>query len=127
MSQNNTEKRHSKRRQILDYFSFYACIPKIGYSRLKIDNISETGIGFNIDTFGEIQIHKDDQCDLQFYVNQSLFLPLKIQVMRHYEQDGIQKIGAVFLNTDSSEYKTYLTLVKLVDQLVEFGEIRTDS
>ena len=45
--------------------------------------------------------------------------------MRHDEQDGIQQVGAVFLDTGSSQYQTFLILVKLLDQLVEFGEIRT--
>ncbi len=125
MSHQNNEKRKSKRREILEYFSFYACVPKIGYTRLKVNNVSETGIGFTIETFGEIKLAKDDQCDLQFYLNQSLFLPLRIQVMRHDEQDGIQQVGAVFLDTGSSQYQTFLILVKLLDQLVEFGEIRT--
>ena len=70
MSHQNNEKRKSKRREILEYFSFYACVPKIGYTRLKVNNVSETGIGFTIETFGEIKLAKDDQCDLQFYLNQ---------------------------------------------------------
>ena len=78
----NTERRKSKRREILEHFSFYLCIPKLGFARHKVNNVSETGIGFTIETLGEFKLAKDEQCNLQFYLNQSLYLPLKIQVVR---------------------------------------------
>ena len=120
----NTERRKSKRREILEHFSFYLCIPKLGFARHKVNNVSETGIGFTIETLGEFKLAKDEQCNLQFYLNQSLYLPLKIQVVRQEESGGTQNIGSLLLETQSSEYQTFLSLVRLLDQLVDFGELQ---
>jgi hypothetical protein len=118
------ERRRSKRREILENFSFYICVPKLGFTRHKVNNVSETGIGFSIETLGEFRLGKDEQCNLQFYLNQSLYLPLNIQVIRDEETDGIQNVGAILLETQSNEYQTFLSLVRLLDQLVEFAQLR---
>ncbi len=121
------EKRNSKRRQILENFSFFVCVPKIGAAKLAVHDISETGIGFSIDTLGEFRLDQKAESNLQFYLNQTLFLPLKIQVMRQYEENGVQQIGAVFLETQSPAHQTFLSLVKLVDQLESHGEWMTSA
>ncbi len=118
------ERRKAKRREILDHFSFYICIPKLGFTRHQVNNIIELGIGFSLDTLGEFKLQKDEECDLQFYLNQSLYLPLKIQTVRAEEDGNTQKVGALFINTQSNEYQTLLTLVKLLDQLEHFGELK---
>ena len=58
MSSSYTEKRRAKRRGILDRFSFYISIPKLGHSRHKVKDISELGIGFELDTLGEFKLKK---------------------------------------------------------------------
>ena len=120
----NQERRKNQRRAILDQFSFYVSVPKLGNSRLNVVDISEMGIGFNVDTLGEFKVKKDEQFDLNFYINQSLCLQLKIQVVRIFEQNETQNVGAVFLETGSNQYQTFLSLVKLVDQLAEYGIVK---
>lgn len=115
------EKRKSKRHQILEQFSFYVSVPKLGATKLKVHDISETGIGFSVDTLGHFKLAPHENVDLNFYLNQSLFLPLKIQVVRQIENDEQQHLGAVFLETQASQYKTFLTLVQFIDQLVDAG------
>jgi hypothetical protein len=123
MSNNQwVEKRKSKRRDILDKFSFYVCIPKLGYTRHKVNDISEVGIGVDIETLGEFRLNQSEICDLQFYLNQSLYLALKIEVVRTRELDTVQQVGATFKEIDSNSVATFKTLVQLVDQLSEFGE-----
>ncbi len=117
------ERRQAKRRDVLEKFSFYICIPKLGYMRHNVQDISELGIGFLIDTLGEFKLASGETSELHFYLNQSLYLPLKIQVVRLQEKDAIQEIGAVFLDRHTSQYQTFLTLVKFVDQVTEFGEL----
>ncbi len=119
------DRRKTKRRSILDHFSFYVNVPKLGSTRLNLIDVSEMGIGFEIETLGEFRLAKNEECELNFYLNQSLFLPLKIQVTRLEEVGEKQKIGAVFLDTTTQQHATFLTLVKLLDQLVEFGVLRT--
>ena len=86
--------------------------------------MSELGIGFTIDTLdGEFKLKKDERCELHFYLNQSLYLTLNIQVVRQKDSEQLQENGAVFLDTSSNQHQTFLTLVKLLDQLSDFGEI----
>lgn len=120
---NIPERRKSKRREILENFSFYIQIPKFGPARHNVSNVSEYGIGFLVESLGGVfTLNKDEIVDLRFYLNQSLFLPLKIQVSRQEKKGEIQEIGAVFLDTKSNQYQTFLSLVKFLDQISEFGE-----
>jgi hypothetical protein len=119
------ERRKAKRRDILDRFSFYICIPKLGYSRHKVNDISELGIGFMVETLGEFKLASQEVCDLQFYLNQSLFLSMKIKVVRLAEHaDSVQEVGAIFVESEHSALETFLTLVKLVDQLSETAHVQ---
>ena len=124
MSAPGMERRQAKRRDILEHFSFYICVPKLGYTKHKVNDISELGIGFSIETLGEFKLQKGEVCDLHFYLNQSLYLSLKIEVMRHVDTATEQEVGAIFKNTNEKPYQTFLTLVKLVDQLSESGQIQ---
>ena len=65
-----TERRKVKRREIVEKFSFYICVPKLGFTRHQVNDVSEMGIGFLIDTLGEFKLKMDESCDLQFYLNQ---------------------------------------------------------
>jgi hypothetical protein len=119
----SSERRKAKRRDVLEKFSFYICIPKLGFTRHAVNDVSELGIGFTLDTLGEFKLKKDETCQLHFYLNQSLYLPLDIQVVRQQDSEQTQSIGAVFLDQTSSQYQTFLTLVKFLDQLGESGEL----
>ena len=123
MSQTFIERRKARRRNILERFSFYVCVPKLGYTRHKVNDISELGIGFEVETLGEFKLAEGEICELQFYVNQSLFLRLHIEVVRQKEIETIQHIGASFLDVQSNPQVTFNTLVKLVDQLSDFAEV----
>jgi hypothetical protein len=122
MTTNWIEKRRAKRRDILEKFSFYVCIPKLGYSRHKVNDVSELGIGFEIETLGEFKLNQGEICELQFYMNQSLYLSLHIEVVRQVDHEATQQIGASFVDVQSNPQQTFNTLVKLVDQMSEFGE-----
>jgi c-di-GMP-binding flagellar brake protein YcgR len=127
MSQNKggIERRRVKRRDIMDQFSFYICIPKLGFTRHQVSDISELGIGIRVETLGEFRLHQNETCDLQFYLNQSLYLSLKIQVVRSVDHpEAIQEVGAIFLETETKAHQTFLTLVNLVDQLSETAQVR---
>ena len=120
---NTSERRKSKRREILENFSFYIQIPKLGTARHRIHDISEFGIGFNVESLGGVfTLSNDEKLELHLYLNQSLFLPLKIQVARQEQKKETQHVGAVFLDTQSNQYQTFLSLVKFLDQLSEFGQ-----
>lgn len=114
------ERRRVKRREILENFSFYICIPKLGYTRHKVNDVSELGIGFMVETLGEFRLVNQETCELQFYLNQSLYLPMQIQVVRAIDRpELVQEVGAIFTEMNDSAHDTFVTLVKLVDQMTE--------
>ncbi len=126
MTTSGSERRKAKRREVLDQFSFYICVPKLGYTRHKVNDVSELGIGFTLDTMGEFKLAQNEVCSLQFYMNQSLYLPLTIQAVRLMEKDEhTQEVGAIFQDPETAVHQTLLTLVKLIDQLSESAEIVT--
>src|SRR5689334_236108 len=96
----NAERRKSKRRPVLETFSVFIVIPKKGIHRLQVQDISENGIGFNLDEEGEVStefpIGAGDSIDLRFYINSSLFIPLSIQVIRVDSTHQGRRIGAEF-------------------------------
>ncbi len=116
-----TEKRRVRRREILERFSFHVCVPKLGFARHQVRDISELGIGFEIETFGEFRLDAGEICELRFYLNPSLFLTLSIEVVRQKDHGAIQEVGAVFAEQQSGQYSAFVTLVKLVDQLAISG------
>jgi hypothetical protein len=117
-----SEKRKSRRHEIIDQFSFYVCVPKLGWARHKVSDISDSGIRIEIETLGEFRLALGETTDLLFYMNQSLHLSLQIEVVRQTDHGSVQQVGATFRNPESDEQKTFTTLVKLVDQLSEFGK-----
>jgi hypothetical protein len=111
------EKRQSTRRQILEHFSFFVCVPKLGATKLKVSDISEKGIGFQIDTLGEFKLDEQSQNDLRFYVNQTLYLPLKVNIVRQYEENGIQYLGGTFVDTETTAHQAFVALVQMIDKI----------
>lgn len=122
MSSKGPERRKARRRQILENFSFYISIPKLGHTRHRVRDISEIGIGFDLDTLGEFKLKSGEICELQFYLNQSLFLPLHIEVVRVIDGPSTQDVGAIFVNVETPAHQTFSTLVRLLDQLSDSGQ-----
>jgi hypothetical protein len=111
-----TEKRRARRREILERFSFFVCIPKLGLARHHVQDISELGIGFRLETLGEFKLVHGEDCELHFYMNPTLYLPVRIRVVRETLNGEEQSIGAE-LTTPPEGREAWLALVKLIDQL----------
>src|SRR4051812_38244614 len=104
------ERRKAKRRPVISTFSLFVVVPKKGIHRLNINDLSEEGIGFELDTEGEdpgeFPIKQGDSLDVRFYLNQSLYLPLTVKIMRLFEgTGGIRKVGASFADLKSPGYQ----------------------
>ena len=112
------EKRKAERRQILENFSFFVVVPKLGGIKKKLQDLSEAGIGFQFDTLGTFSLHQGEEVEIQFYLNQTLFLPLQVRIARIGTQiPDVQEVGCVITSLKTPSYATFLTLVKLIDQL----------
>jgi hypothetical protein len=129
MSTNNqgAERRRSKRRPVLETFSLFAVVPKKGPHRLPILDVSDQGIRFDVDTEGEsasdFPLRANEALEVQFYLNQSLYLPLEIKVVRIETSGAVRRIGAEFKDKSSKSYKAYLAFLQMLDAVLEEGRI----
>jgi hypothetical protein len=120
-SPSGSERRKAKRRPILDTFSVFVVVPKKGIHRLEVSDISETGMAFDLDVEGEetsyFPTHEGDTIDLRFYLNNSLYIPLSIQVIRVEDHRNKRRIGAQFQEKSSPNYQAFLSFIRLLDQI----------
>ena len=131
MSDNKTERRRSRRRPILDSFMFFVVVPKKGMAKLNVADVSDSGVGFDYDVGPESKedfpVKVGEEFELHLYVNQSLFLPMKVKVARLDEKSSIRRIGAQFTNIDSPEHRGLMAVLQMVDQLVESGRFQSSN
>lgn len=127
------ERRQAKRRPVIESFSLFLVVPSKGVHRLRVHDVSEIGIGFDLDlegeTFEEFPVQKGQKIDIQLYLNQSLSLPLSITVARVHAEGSIRRVGAQF-EKDASEngqgYRAYRAFVDMIDALAEVAEIKAN-
>jgi hypothetical protein len=130
MSKENKEidKRKAKRRHILDSFSFFAVVPKKGIHRLKVEDLSELGLGFCIDETGEAHtdfpVKSGDVLDVNLYFNQSLFLPLRAKIVRVEERNAVRRIGAELSDKGSASQKALTHFMGFLDQLIDAAQLK---
>jgi len=121
------ERRRTQRRTLLETFSFFAMVPKKGPHRLTVHDLSEEGIGFDLDIEGEaaaeFPISQGEVFELRLYLNQALYLPLLIEVRRIEEKNQIRRIGAAFSEKDSPGHKACLCLIQMLDRIGDIAKI----
>lgn len=115
------ERRKAKRRPILDAFSFFVVAPKKGLLKLSVADLSDGGLGFDYDVGGEIfssfPIEKDEVLDIHFYLNQSLFIPLTIKIVRIEDIAGVRRVGGEFIGKGLQAHKGLLSVLEMIDQI----------
>lgn len=125
-----SERRRSRRRPILETFSVFMVVPAKGAHRLKVRDISDLGVGFEIDveseTPGQGELSPGDSLEGHLYLNQSLALPLQLQVARIEQQnpDGPRLVGATITNPLAPAYRAFAAFIQLLDAITE---VRQDS
>jgi hypothetical protein len=135
MSQNSersSERRRVKRRAILDSFSLFVVMLKKGPYRLSVGDLSELGIGFDVDLEEDpdtTPLSVGEILDLEFYLNQSLYIPLQARVMRiEADENGDRRVGAEFVRSISGtpEISAITDFVKMLDSVSAIAEVRVD-
>jgi hypothetical protein len=121
------ERRRSKRRPILDTFSLFCVVPKKGVHRLQVHDLSDLGMGFDLDIDGEsleeFKINPKEKLTVQLYLNQSLYLNLEVQVMRIEDSRGVRRVGAEFTDRSNAAYKAFAAFLQMLDLLGEAAQI----
>jgi hypothetical protein len=121
------ERRRSKRRPILDTFSLFIVVPKKGPHRLQIHDVSDQGLGFDLDIEGEsaadFPIKAKESLDVQLYFNQSLYINLQVQVARIEDGGSVRRVGAEFTDRTTAGHKAFASFLQMLDYLVEAAQI----
>jgi hypothetical protein len=125
------ERRQAKRRPVIESFSLFLVVPSKGPHRLRVHDVSEIGIGFDLDiegeSFEEFPLQKGQEVEIQLYLNQSLFLPLVVKVARVQPEGSVRRVGAQFEKDASKNgqgYRAYRAFVDMVDALADGAEIK---
>jgi hypothetical protein len=122
------ERRRFKRRPILETFSLFCVVLKKGSHRLPVHDVSDAGIGFDLDIDGEnlseFPLKSGERLDVQLYLNQTLYLPIALQVARIEDTASVRRIGAELINPDSPSSKAFIAFLNMLDLLAEAGEIQ---
>jgi hypothetical protein len=113
------ERRRAQRRPILESFSLFVVIPRKGSHRLRVYDASDHGLRFDLDLEGESSagspIKPGEELEVNLYLNQSLYLPLTVKVVRVEEQGTLRRVGSEF---KGKPHRAYLSFLGLLDELL---------
>jgi len=125
------ERRKSRRRPVLDTFSLFVVVPRMGPHRLVVRDVSDLGMRFDIELEaeepGEFPVQVGDTLDLDLYLNQTLSLPLKAQVVRFAETqgEGPRQIGVALTDLYAPAYRAFGVFIQLLDAMTEVRQTLT--
>jgi hypothetical protein len=122
------ERRKAERRPIVDSFNLFVTVPAKGPHRLRVHDVSDFGIGFDVDTEGEapedFPLAPGEKIEIRFYFNPSLYCPLNVRCVRVDQKDKhVRRIGAELYERNSPGYRGYLSFLALLDNLVEVAKL----
>lgn len=121
------ERRSSLRRPILETFSLFVVIPSVGIHRISVSDVSDTGLGFELDR--ELEASSDPSfsigngIELHFYLNQSLYLSISVEVKRIEERGQARRVGVEIKNKNSKVYKAFRAFLQMLDGILDVAEI----
>ena len=123
------ERRRTRRRPILSTFSLFCVVPSKGFHRLQVHDVSDHGIGFDFDAEGEdaksFPLAAGEQLEVHFYLNQSLYLPLTVRIMRIEETSSkVRRLGAEFNQKDKG-FQAFAAFLKMLDTLADVAQIQS--
>ena len=115
------ERRKSKRKKILDSFSVFVALPKKGGAKLPVHDVSNDGLFFDYDMDGEdvdaFPLENGEDLEVHFYLNQTLFIPLTVRVVRVARKGEIRQIGGEIQSRDDDHHRAYVSFNELINYL----------
>lgn len=115
------ERRRSSRQAILDSFNLFISIPKKGGHKLPVRDVSLNGVGFDLDTEGEVEgdfpVQEGELLEVQLFLNRSLHVPLQVEVKRLLNQGGVRHVGSEIKKESNQAYEAYRAFVELIERL----------
>ncbi len=124
MTQKTKERRKSKRREILQSFGAFIVVKKKGVHRLPLHDISDHGLGFDLDVEGEtpadFPLTKGEDLTVHFHFNPTLYVELRLRAVRIEGAGAIRKAGCEFLDDgdqDQAAMGAFRAYLQFIDQL----------
>jgi hypothetical protein len=120
------ERRRSERRPVLEAFNVFAVVPTRGSHRLRIHDVSDHGVGFDLDLEGagsaiDSGVEAGEELQILLHFNARLAIPLTVRVTRIEKRAGVRRVGAEFLDRKSPESAAFGRFIALVDALIATG------
>ena len=75
----------------------------------------------------DFPLDRGETLELHLYLNQSLFLPLKVQVARIEGKGAIRRVGGEFKERSGKTFKAYKAFLEMLDLLVEAGSLNSPA
>lgn len=113
------ERRRAKRLPILETFSLFCSVPKLGPVRQSVSDVSELGMGIVVsDDVPAEGLDADKVFEVQMFLNPSLSIPLKARVVRTVRIDGIgTQVGLEFVDRKSPGFRAVSAFLKMLDEI----------
>lgn len=110
------ERRRSRRRTVEKPFTFLWELPRGELVPLAIVDLSVDGIGLRLERSPQMpDIQEDEAIDVRFIMNEHIFIPLRIRVVRIRTQGTTEDWGAMFENRGSSAYRAFVAFIRFLD------------
>lgn len=120
------ERRQAPRHPILESFSLFVTLPHKGGYRLAVHDVSELGIGFDFDTEGEdpslFPLAAGEHLEVHLYLNQTLYLPLRVKVSRVFSVGSTRRVGAELVAGTPSR-QAYLSFLAMLGELAGAAKV----
>jgi hypothetical protein len=117
------EKRKASRIQVIDSFSVFLVIPELGPYKNKISDLSEIGIGFESENI-HTDLEPEKELSVQLYLNQTLYLPLKLKIARTIKKEDLIIYGAEFMGGEKKSLealKHFTNVLNCLEGIAEIG------
>lgn len=114
------ERRRAKRLPILETFSLFCSIPKLGPVRQAVLDVSELGMGVVVadDTPTSEHLPADKVIEVAIFLNPSLSIPLKARVVRTVQIEGVgTQVGLEFSDRKSPGFRAVSAFLKMLDEI----------
>jgi hypothetical protein len=102
----------------------------MGPQRLAVRDVSDLGMRFDLDLGfesgrpGDFKVTVGEMLDVEFFINQSLSLPLKLQIARLADAsaDGPRQIGGALVDLYAPAYRAFAAFIHLLDAIAEMRQ-----
>lgn len=116
--QSGIERRKATRRPVVETFSVFLTVPAKGGNRLRVHDMSELGLGFDLDVEGEpaelFPTKVGQKLSIQFYFNPLLSVPMDVKIVRIIETALVRRVG-VEIEKKSKGYEAFESFLAFVD------------